>query len=364
VTLVECIGPNWFAAVMGTGILATSAAGLPIAAGPAASVRPLAVLVWLLAVALLAGVGLLTALQWARFPVLARSHARHPVLAHFYGAPPMALLTVGAGALLVGKGLLGTDLAVRVDQVLWTAGTGLGLATSFAIPYLLFTQRLGESATRPDAAFSGWLMSVVPPMVSASTGALLLPYTTPGQPRLTLLLACYAMFGISLIASLIIITLVWARLIRFGLPEPRMVPTLWIVLGPLGQSVTAVALLGERAQTAIGAPFCTGLRVLALVYGVPVLGFAMLWAALAAAITIRTARGRAGLPFAPTWWSFTFPIGTCVTGASGLARISGADLFSVLAVVLFGALLLAWLVVSVRSLRSARIRTTAWSYAI
>jgi len=34
----------------------------------------------------------------------------------------------------------------------------------------------------PDAAFGGWLMPVVPPMVSAATGALLVPHLRGGVP--------------------------------------------------------------------------------------------------------------------------------------------------------------------------------------
>ena len=351
--LIDWIAPNWFAAVMGTGILATAAAGLPVHASVAAAIRPFAVAVWVLAATLLVAVTVLTGLQWARRPELARGHHSHPVLAHFYGAPPMALLTVGSGALLVGRDLIGLTAAVRLDWALWSLGTALGLLTSVAIPYRLFTRRLGEPANRPDAAFGGWLMSVVPPTVSASAGALLLPQAAPGQARLSLLIGCYALFGVSVMSSLIVITLVWGRLARFGLPEPRMVPTLWIVLGPLGQSVTAAVLLGERAGIAIGAPYASGLKVLGVAYGVPVFGFALAWAALAGAITLRTVRSRAGLPFAPTWWSFTFPVGTCVTGASGLFRLTGADAFAVLAVGIFAALLLAWALVSVRALRSA-----------
>ena len=40
-------------------------------------------------------------------------------------------------------------------------------------------------------------MPIVPPMVSAATGALLIPHVASAQGRLTLLLGCYAMFGIS-----------------------------------------------------------------------------------------------------------------------------------------------------------------------
>ena len=87
--LLGWVAPNWFAAVMGTGILATAAAGLPVGTAAAAVIRPFAVAAWVLAAGLLAAVGTLTALQWLRRPDLARGHYRHPVLAHFYGAPPM-----------------------------------------------------------------------------------------------------------------------------------------------------------------------------------------------------------------------------------------------------------------------------------
>jgi tellurite resistance protein TehA-like permease len=73
----------------------------------------------------------------------------------------------------------------------------------------------------------------------------------------------------------------------------------------------------------------------------------MLWLALAAAITVRTARR--GLPFALTWWSFTFPVGTVVTGTIALATRSQADVLRVASVVLFALLMAAWLVVAART---------------
>ncbi len=72
-----------------------------------------------------------------------------------------------------------------------------------------------------------------------------------GAPRICLLVACYAMFGLSLIASIIVITLICRRLIARGAGEARMVPTLWIGLGPLGQSITAANLLGGVTRSAL-----------------------------------------------------------------------------------------------------------------
>jgi tellurite resistance protein TehA-like permease len=77
----------------------------------------------------------------------------------------------------------------------------------------------------------------------------------------------------------------------------------------------------------------------------------MMWLALAAAITIRTARR--GLPFALTWWSFTFPVGTCVTGTIALAGRSHSVVLLAAAVALYGLLLAAWLLVAARTLHGS-----------
>src|SRR4029079_5073776 len=155
---------------------------------------------------------------------------------------------VGAGAVLVCKDLIGERAAVDLDWVLWTAGTLGGLFTAISIPYLMFTQYRVE----PDAAFGGWLMPVVPPMVSAATGALLVEHLAPGQARQTMLVLCYAMFGFSLVASIVVIVLVLGRLAHDGVGPGALVPTLWILLGPLGQSVTAAHALGSAA---VGTPY-------------------------------------------------------------------------------------------------------------
>ena len=346
------LGPNWFASVMGTGIVANAAAVLPLRLP---GLRVFATVVWALAAALLIALIAAWSVHWTRYPERARGHAANPVMAQFWGAPAMALMTVGTGTLLLGPALIGLAAAIGIDWVLWLAGTALGLVTAVWIPYLMMTRHdIGAGD-----AFGGWLMPVVPPMVSAATGALLIPHvgTTAfgGQGRLTLLLICYAMFGISLFASVIIITQVWSRLVTHKPGAAVMVPTLWIVLGPLGQSVTAAGNLGTAAAHVLPAPYAAGAAVFALLYGVPTWGFAMMWLALAAAITLRTARRNqpGGLPFALTWWSFTFPVGTCVTGTISLAARSHADVLRAGSVVLFALLLAAWLVVAARTARGA-----------
>ncbi|NNG37546.1 TDT family transporter [Nakamurella aerolata] len=339
--LLSNITPNCFASVMGTGIVATAAASLPVSIP---GLRPFATLAWALAALWLTAVTAATAAHWVRHRDTARRHHQHAVMAHFYGAPPMALLTVGAGTLVLGKDVIGLSAALVVDWTLWTLGTVLGLASAVLVPFLQFTRHRDVT---PESAFGGWLMPVVPPMVSATTGGMLIPYVAPGAGRELLLAACYAMFGLSLIASLIVITLIWNLLAVHKVGAAAMVPTLWIVLGPLGQSMTAANVLADAAPHAMAAPYADAFRAFALVYSLPVWGFAMLWAAVATAVTVGTAR--AGLPFSLTWWSFTFPVGTCVTAASGLALHTGLPAFRWAAAVLYTALVGAWLLVGIRT---------------
>jgi C4-dicarboxylate transporter/malic acid transport protein len=340
--LFRDLGPNWFASVMGTGIVAIAAQTLPFRLP---GLHEFALAVWALAAAWLVLLSAAWAVHWTRYPARARAHAGNPVLAQFWGAPAMALLTVGSGTLLVGQSWTGATAAADIDWGLWSAGTALGLVTACWIPYLMMTRH--EIAA--DGAFGGWLMPVVPPMVSAASGALLVPHAAAGQVRLTLVLGCYALFGVSLFASVIIVTLLWGRLVTHKTLPAAMVPTCWLVLGPLGQSVTAAGNLAKAAPLALPAPYATGADVFALLYGVPTWGFAMAWLAIAAALTLRAAR--AGLPFGLTWWSFTFPVGTCVTGTIGLAARSGDDVLRYAAAALFALLLAAWLTVAVRTAR-------------
>lgn len=337
------IGPNWFASVMGTGIVAIAGATLPV---QVPGLRAFTELAWMIAAVLLVALIILVGGHWLRHPTVARSHARNAQMAHFYGAAPMALMTVGAGAVLVGGDLIGQRVAVDVHWVLWSAGTLSGLFTAVSIPFLMFTQH----AVEPDAAFGGWLMPVVPPLVSAATGAQLLPHMPAGTGRETMLYGCYAMFGLSLVASLNIIAMIWSRLVLYGSSGSARVPTLWIVLGPLGQSITAAGLLGAGAATGAVAPhLAEDMAAFAIIFGVPVWGFAVLWIALATALTVRTLRR--GMPFALTWWSLTFPVGTFVTGTSQLAIHTQLPAFKVAAAIAYAGLLATWVLVTIRTVR-------------
>ncbi|TXS51326.1 TDT family transporter [Streptomyces sp. t39] len=336
------LGPNWYAPVMGTAIVGTAGGAF---AGGTPALHAAAVGVWALSALLLAVVLTARAVHWTRHRDQARAHLDDPAVAPFYGCLSMALLAVGAGAAGTGHELLGGRAALTVAAVLFVAGTVIGLVVAVAVPYLMVVRH----RVAPGSASPVWLLPVVAPMVSASSGPLLVPHLPAGQWREALLLASYALFGVSLLATLLILPVVFARLLHHGPLPLALTPALFLVLGPLGQSTTAVNKLADVAPGAISAPYAHGLGALAVVYGVPVMGFALLWLALAGAMVVRAFR--AGMPFTMGWWAFTFPVGTCATGAQTLEHHTGLAAYGWLAVTLYALLTGAWAVASVLTVR-------------
>ena len=329
------VGPNWFASVMGTGIIANAAASLPLFSN---NLSMFSIVVWCLASLMLIGLVLASSSFLFRQQNAWKRHFRDPMMAQFYGAPPMAALTVAGGALLVGHNLIGQDLALKIAWSLWFLGTITGLGSAVVIPYRLFT----TFTVRTDSAFGGWLMPVVPPMVSATIGAMLVPYAPEGVMRQTLFYICFSQFGLSLLAALIIISMIWSRLAHHGTSGTSRVPTLWIVLGPLGQSMTAAGILGTVAKGAVPAEIARGFELFAVFYSVPIFGFVILWSCLAILLTLRA--HQRNMKFALTYWAFTFPVGTCVTGTAQLAYHTGLPLFAWTSVFFYMGLLAAWMV--------------------
>jgi len=332
--------PNWFAAVMGTGVIAVAAAGLP---WHSPVLDALGIASWLAATVLMAAVLTGTALHWRTDRDAAAAHRRDPVTAHFYGALPMAVLTVGTSTLVAGRTVLGRSAALAVDLVCFSVGTVAGVIIAVVVPW----QRLLRA--EPGRPFAGWLMPVVTPTVSASAAAVLAAELRPGAGQSALLLIGAAMLVLALVLTAPVMIVVLRGLWRSGSGPIGLVPTWWIVLGPLGQSVTAVCLLERAGSGLVGRTGASLLRGLALSYAVPVWTAALAWIGCALALT--AAAVRRGLPFGLSWWSFTFPVGTFVTGSAGLAAVEGSMIFAVSAGAGFAALLAIWSLVALRTWR-------------
>jgi C4-dicarboxylate transporter/malic acid transport protein len=326
---------------MGTGILALCATLAPVRLP---LLRPLGVVLWLADAALLAALLTLWLAQAARYPGRLAASLQDAAAAQAWGAPPMACFTVATGFLLIGAPTFGMGLCLPVAAVLWLVGVAGSLFSAIAVPYLMFTRhQLSAQAT-----YGNWLLPVVPPLLASLPGALLAPHW-PLAWRGSLLALSYGLWGLGISLAAIIIVLFYARLAYHKVPEGALVTTLWIVVGPLGQSVASLNALGNAAGS-VWPMLAPALRAAGLVYGLPVWGFGMYWLGLAILLTLRAARTH--LPFALGWWAFTFPVGVLTTGTDALYARTGAALYAGVGLGLLVLLAGLWALVSVHTLRA------------
>ena len=339
-TVTGNAGPGWYTSVMGTGIFAIA---LTLAPVQVPDLRALGAALFAIDVALFVVFTVAWAIGIAQRPRSVIESLHDAARAQTWGAPPMACFTIAVGFLRIADRAIDPALCVAIAQVLFVAGVALSLWSAFLVPYLMFTHH----DLVPERTYGTWLLPVVPPIVASVPAALLSP-TWPQALRGSMLGMAYALLGLGVVLAAIVIVIFYMRLLFHKIPEAAMVPTMWIVVGPLGQSVAGIIALGA-VSASVWPALGHGLFVAGVAFGLLVWGFGVYWLLMALAVTVRAARK--GLPFSLGWWAFTFPVGTLTLGSYGLYTATHAAVFSVTGLMLLALLATTWSLVAAHSLR-------------
>ncbi|AXS79127.1 C4-dicarboxylate ABC transporter [Dechloromonas sp. HYN0024] len=292
--------PGWFAAVMGTGVLAltTRSLGLrwPVLAVLAEALHWFnSVLFVLLAVPWLN--------RWLSFRSAAVQTLHHPVQANFYPTFSIALLVLAAQWLAFAS-------CVEVAMTLWWLGVILHFTFSFVVLFIIF---------RGDQV---GLDHVTPAHFIPAVGLVVMPLA--GGPLLGHLDGVWREWALTInvvglgAGSMMYIGLFGLALHRHYLHKPAagiLTPTIWIHLAPIG--VIPVSLLNVVEQLPYPAAR-EGATVLMLL----IWGFGVWWLVMACLLTL-AARRAGQLPFALSWWGFTFPVGAFVGESLRLTQVLG-----------------------------------------
>ncbi|MBR7744726.1 C4-dicarboxylate ABC transporter [Phycicoccus sp. BSK3Z-2] len=328
---------------MGTGILATL---LQLhAGGPWGVLHAAAVAVLALAWAVLAGLTAAFAVRVAGDPGLLRRTWTDLAVLPFWGTVAMGLLAVGAATRTVLPAAAPGTLpaAVVVDGVLWTAGTLLGLGTAFGFGAVLLR-------TRDHAPTLVHGLPIVPPMVSATTGAGLVADVGAPAGRFLLVLVTSACFAVSLVLGLLVFARAYHHHWRVAPVPLAAAASTWIPLGIVGQSTAAAQGIAGAASGLLASDAAATARDVAVGYGLVVLGLGAPLVGWAVVVTVRGFVGR--MPFGPGWWALTFPVGTLSLGAHALGGATGSPVLLVLGGVLLAVLCGTWTLCATASLRA------------
>jgi len=339
--------PNWFAATMGTGVLALALAQLPLAIP---GLRALAEGVWLFNIFLFAVFTAVYTARWVLFFDEARRIFGHSTVSMFFGTIPMGLATIINGFLVFGLPRWG-DGVIPIAEMLWWLDVAMSLACGVLIPFMMFTRQ--EHSI--DQMTAVWLLPVVAAEVAAASGGLLAPHLADAHSQLVVLVTSYVLWAFSLPVAFSILTILLLRMALHKLPHENMAASSWLALGPIGTGALGMLLLGADAPAIFAANGLPGMGEIAaglgLVAGITLWGFGLWWMLIAVLITLRYLR--ASIPFNLGWWGFTFPLGVYSLATLKLASTLNLTFFSVFGCVLVALLAMMWLIVARRTLQGA-----------
>jgi len=339
--------PNWFAATMGTGVLALALAQLPV---HIPGLHTFAEGLWLFNIGLFILFSVLYGARWVLYFHEARRIFGHSTVSMFFGTIPMGLATIINGFLVFGVPRWGGDM-VQVAEVLWWIDVAMALGCGVLIPYLMFT-RQDHSIDQMTAV---WLLPVVAAEVAAASGGLLAPYLSDTVAQFHVLITSYVMWAFSVPVAFSILTILILRMALHKLPHESMAASSWLALGPIGTGALGLLLLGADAPAIFAANGLARIGEIAeglgLISGIILRGVGLWWIVMAVLITVRYFR--AGIPFNLGWWGFTFPLGVYSLATLRLGSMLHLSFFDVAGCVLVAALVLMWLLVGTRTVQGA-----------
>jgi C4-dicarboxylate transporter/malic acid transport protein len=341
--MIRQFTPNWFAATMGTGILALA---LPQVPGVGASLHPVGEALWYFNIALFTlFAGLYTA-RWTMFGHEARRIFGHNTVSMFIGTIPMGLATIINGCLAFGLPQFGAGV-IPIAETLWWIDVAMSLACGVAIPYLMFTRH--EHSL--DGMTAVWLLPVVAAEVAGASGGLLAPHLADAHHQFVVLATSYVLWAYSVPVAFGILAILILRMALHKLPHESMAASSWLALGPIGTGALGMLVLGSNAPAILAANGLGQIGAVAqgigTIAGLLLWGFGLWWLALATLITIRY--WRAGIPFNLGWWGYAFPLGVSTVATFKLGTTLQLGFFGIVGTVLTVALAAMWLLVGAKT---------------
>lgn len=339
--------PGWFAAVMGTAILAVATYDNPGNFSALLSIAHAAgVVIAAIAYALAAVLIVAYLARWLQHTDAAVADLQHPVMGAVYGTVPGGLLVLAVMTSVIGPSVLPGLIVTAIVAVLAVVGGLLAVAVSVTFAYVLFTGQAQVAMVN-----GGWF---IPPVVTIIIPMALVPLMThvdAGTSRLFLMLG-YALYGTGFMLFLLVMSMLHDRLVLHPLPGAPMAPSLWIGLGPVG--VGALALLSlAHAGAAVFGSSASAVTIVSRLAATALWGFGVWWLAAAIALLVRYLRAGT-LPYSLGWWAFTFPLGAFTVATLTLGRAWDTSVIEWFGVLLYVGLVTFWVLVSAGTVRGLR----------
>lgn len=339
--------PNWFAVVMGTGVVALIMAHSPVASD---LFYRLGFMLWGINTLLFCVFSVLYLARWFFYPEEAKQIFSHSSMSLFLGTIPMALATILNGFLVYGINFWG-EFAVLIAVKLWYVDVLLAVFIGWIVPFCMFSRQQHALPTMTAM----WLLPIVAAEVAASSGGLILNVAPHLPNAVAILWSSYVLWGMSVLPAFLVLAILVLRLALHQIPEKELAISSWLSIGPIGTGALAMLLLGQAAPQVLQqhnlhmlGPFLqhSGLLI-ALVF----MGVGIWWLGLAIFATLY--HFKQGIPFNLGWWGLTFPLGVFILAMQQLAIQLQWSVLTFVVHTLMVLLFTLWVLVTLKTIRGA-----------
>jgi len=326
--VVENFSPSWFASVMGTGILAVTSKSyssyLPF-------LKYLAFFLFYFNVVLFFVLLIPWIMRWIICTKKSLDDLYHPITSNFYATIAIGMLILSVNFLTIG----GNE---RLGMIFWFCGMIFTIFFSFLTPFIVFN---GEHV-KIDHINPAWFIPPVGLIVIPIAGSMIMNNFS-GVMKEFITIVNYFGWGSGFF---LYIALHAISMYRFILHRPLpnvLAPTIWINLGPIGAGTVSLINLVKYSgfiQT----------KGIFFKLGFIFWSFGLWWFGMAV-IMILFYMKKFKLPFALSWWAFTFPLGAYIAACHNISGILEIRMIDHIGFSMYWLLLFIWFVTLFRTMK-------------
>ncbi|MBT3711809.1 MAG: hypothetical protein HOG15_00475, partial [Anaerolineae bacterium] len=287
-------------------------------------------------------------LRWFLHFDQVKADLHHPVFAAFYPTMPISLIIIGLALEKAGHLFLPEEILLPTLQFLWLTGTA-GIAY-FALTILNIN--FMKPGVDLKIANMGWLIPPVSALiVPILGGSLSVEYagTTLGNINLV---ASLIFLGVGSLLFIFVMGAVFTRYISHSLLPAHLAPTIWIGIAPtailtiISVKLTHPLIIFFNASSEVAEVF----GIISKAIGVGFWGFAFFWLILAISMTVKHHK-KIEIPFAMSWWAFTFPLESFIVSTGVIYKAIGGSFFLVIGLTALVAFFVIWGTVLVKTIK-------------
>ncbi|CEJ57504.1 Putative C4-dicarboxylate transporter/malic acid transport protein [Penicillium brasilianum] len=342
--VVRNFSPSWFAATMGTGIVAVLMNSVPF---HTQVLYYLSIVFFLLNVVIFSLALITSVLRYTLYPEIWRVMIQDPTNSLFLATVPMGFATLIEMWVFICVPRWG-PWATSVAWALWMVDVVAAASVTLSLSFILISQRHITSLDRITAL---QLLPIAATIVAAGVGAKIAYILPNEQHAMGTLLVSFVLWGMGIPLALAVLVIYYQRLAVHKLPPREAIVSCFLPLGPLGFGGFGIIYIGKVARELLQGsdildPIAGSMAyVLGIFISLLMWSFGLIWLVFALATVLYSSP----FPFNMGWWGFTFPLGVYAANTMELGVELDLMFFKIFGTILSTAVLLLWALVASRT---------------